>query len=110
MSALASYTSPSYLLGTTIRIIRFPLIILAGLFGLIGIMFGLCFLIIHLLRLTSLGRSYLIPLYPLQLQDFNKVFYRTPFKFEYKRAKSYLPKRLYRFSKKDAGQKRDIDE
>ncbi|WHX24791.1 spore germination protein [Virgibacillus halodenitrificans] len=110
MSALASYTSPSYLLGTTIRIIRFPLILLAGLFGLIGIMFGLCFLIIHLLRLTSLGRSYLIPLYPLQLQDFNKVFYRTPFKFEYKRAKSYLPRSLYRFSKKDAGQKRDIDE
>src|SRR5690625_6303977 len=56
MSALATFTTPSYLMGTSLRIIRFPLIILAGLYGLIGLMFGLCFIIIHLLRLTTLGR------------------------------------------------------
>lgn len=110
MSALASFTTPSYLLGTTIRLIRMPLIIFAGIFGLFGLMFAICFLIIHLLRLTSLGRPYLSPLYPLRLQDFNKVFYRLPIHFENKRMESYRPKDIIRFSKKDASKKRDIDE
>src|SRR5690606_5448747 len=110
MSALSSFTTPSYLFGTTIRLIRFPLIIMAGLLGLAGIVFGLCWLIIHVLRLTSLGRPYLVPIYPLRLADFNKVFFRTPFSFVSKRAKSYRPKDLLRFNKKDAKQKRDIDE
>jgi len=110
MSALASFTVPSYLLGTTVRLIRMPLIIMAGVFGLFGIMFSICFFVIHLLRLTSLGRPFLIPLYPLRLQDFNKIFFRTPFKFDSKRTKSYQPKNLIRYSKKDASEKRDIDE
>lgn len=110
MSALSSFTTPSYLFGTTIRIIRFPLIVLAGILGLLGIAFGLCWLIIHMLRLTSLGRPYLAPLYPLQIKDFNKVFFRTPFNFSSKRAKTYRPKSVIRFNKKDAKKKRDIDE
>lgn len=109
MSALASFTSPSYLLGSTIRFIRFPLIILAGALGIVGIMFGLALLVIHLLRLTSLGRPYLTPLYPVQLKDFNKSFYRLPPNYDNKRMKSYRPKDLIRFSKKEANKKRDID-
>ncbi|MUK88792.1 spore germination protein [Ornithinibacillus sp. L9] len=110
MSALSSFTIPSYLFGTTIRLIRFPMMILAGFLGFLGIIFGICWLIIHLLRLTSLGRPYLVPLYPLKLHDFNKVFFRTPFNYTYNRAQSYRPKDLIRFSKKDATKKRDIDE
>ncbi|AIF42662.1 spore germination protein [Virgibacillus sp. SK37] len=110
MSALASFTSPNYLLGTTLRIIRFPLVILGGLFGLLGIVWGLSFLIIYLLRLTSLGRPYLAPLYPFRYKDLNKVFYRTPLKYQTKRASMYRPKELFRFYKKDAAKKRDIDE
>ena len=109
MSALASFTTPSYLLGTTIRIIRMPLIILAGSFGLFGLMWALCFLIIHLLKLTSLGRPFLTPLYPLRLQDFNKVFYRLPVDYTAKRMEAYRPKKLKRFSKKEATKKRDIE-
>ncbi|WP_042149298.1 spore germination protein [Paucisalibacillus sp. EB02] len=110
MSALASFVTPSYLFGTSIRLIRFPLIILAGFFGLIGIIFGITFLIIHVTRLTSLGRPYLVPLYPLQLKDFNKVFFRTPFNLTNKRARSYRPKLLKRYQKDDASKIRDIDE
>ncbi|RDW19847.1 spore germination protein [Oceanobacillus chungangensis] len=110
MSALASFTSPSYLLGTTVRLIRFPLIFLSGILGFFGLMFGICFLIIHLLRLTSIGTPYLAPLYPLSLQDFNNVFYRLPFSLENKRAKFNIPKELVRYSKKEAKKKQDIDE
>jgi len=110
MSALASFTTPSYLLGTTIRIIRMPMIVLAVIFGLFGLMWAICFLVIHLLRLTSLGRPILTPLYPLRLQDFNKVFYRLPPDYTTKRVEAYRPKNLKRFSKKEATKKRDIDE
>lgn len=110
MSALASFVTPNYLFGTSIRLVRFPLILLAALFGLIGIVFGITLLIIHVTRLTSLGRPYLAPLYPLQLKDFNKVFFRTPFNLTDKRARVYRPKILKRYSKEDAKKMRDIDE
>lgn len=109
-SALASFTSPSYSLGSAVRFIRFPLIILAATYSLIGLMFGICFVLIHLLRTTSLGRPYLAPLYPLQLKDFNKVFYRTPLKYYNKRAKMYRPKQRKRFSKKKASKINDLNE
>lgn len=110
MSALASFTTPSYLMGTSFRILRFPMILLAGLYGLIGVMFGICFLIIHLLTLTSLGRPYFAPIYPLKLADFNKVFFRSPSHRNHKRAAMYRPKDQFRYSKKEALKKRDIDE
>ncbi|RLL44968.1 spore germination protein [Oceanobacillus piezotolerans] len=110
LSALASFTAPNYLMGTTARIIRFPMIILAGFLGIIGILFGACFLVIHLLKLTSLGRPYLSPIYPLEMKDFNKVLFRLPNQFQYKRFKSYRPKDLIRYPKQKAKKKKDIDE
>ena len=110
MSALASFTTPSYLMGTSFRVLRFPMILLAGLYGLIGMMFGICFLLIHLLKLTSLGRPYLTPVYPLKLKDFNKVFFRSPPNRNYNRATMYRQSDPVRYSKKKAMKKRDIDE
>ncbi|WP_156288766.1 spore germination protein [Oceanobacillus salinisoli] len=110
LSALASFTAPNYLMGTTVRILRFPMIILGGLLGIVGIFFGASLLIIHLLRLTSLGRPYLSPIYPLVVEDFNKVLYRLPNQFQNQRFKSYRPKDLQRYANKDAKEKKDIDE
>ncbi|WP_430787917.1 spore germination protein [Virgibacillus flavescens] len=110
ISALASFTSPSYLMGATIRVIRFPMILLAGLFGIIGIVFGISLLIIHLLHLTSLGRPYLTPLYPFKWQDFNKVLFRLPLNKQSHRAISLQPKDTLRYRKKEAEKKKDIDE
>ncbi|HLR75390.1 MAG TPA: spore germination protein [Virgibacillus sp.] len=110
MSALASYTTPNYLMASSLRIIRFPMILLASIYGIIGIMFGFCFLIIHLLKLTTLNRPYLSPLYPLNLADFNKVFFHLPKQWQSKRAKMLMPKEIRRYSKKEAQKKRDIDE
>jgi hypothetical protein len=110
ISALASFTAPSYLMGTTIRVIRFPMIILAGMLGIIGIMFGICFMVIHLLKLTSLGRPYLTPIYPFRMEDFNKVLFRLPQNYQWKRFVSFQPKNLTRFPKRKANKKKDIDE
>ena len=108
-SALASFTTPSYLMGTSFRILRFPMILSAGIYGLVGLMFGICFILIHLLKTTSLGRPYLAPLYPLKLQDFNKVFFRSWPDKNSKRAAMYRPKDPVRSSKNKVSKKRDID-
>ncbi|GGJ76284.1 spore germination protein [Virgibacillus salexigens] len=110
LSALASFTIPNYLMSTSIRIIRFPMIILAGVLGMIGIMFGICFLIIHLLKLKSLGRPYLSPIYPFRWEDLNKALFRLPNAYQNKRFASYKPKDLIRYRKRKAVQKKDIDE
>ncbi len=110
ISALASFTAPSYLIGSTIRVIRFPLILMSGILGLIGIMASICFLIIHLLKITSLGRPYLLPMYPFVGKDFSKTFYRLPYYFNFKRSYSYKPQDMIRFPKKKSRKMKDIDE
>lgn len=78
LSALGSFTAPSYLMGTAVRITRFPILILAGIWGGVGISFGLCFILIHLIRLTSMGRPYLQPVYPLEIKNAVNTILRVP--------------------------------
>ncbi|WP_077624443.1 spore germination protein [Sediminibacillus massiliensis] len=110
MSALASFTAPSYAMGSTIRVIRFPMIIIAGMIGLIGVIGGVSFIVIHLLRTTSLGRPYLLPAYPLNLKDFDNSFFRLPAFVSNLRSISYRPKDLTRYKQRRARMKKDIDE
>ncbi|WP_106498151.1 spore germination protein [Lentibacillus sp. Marseille-P4043] len=110
LSALSSFTVPGYLMGTSIRVIRFPMMLLAGVLGLIGIMFGLIFLIIHLLRINSLGRPYLSPVYPFRWADLNKALFRAPLQYENKRFFSFRPKDLLRYRRGEAKRRHDIDE
>lgn len=58
LSALASFTTPDYVMGSSLRILRFPIIIFAGFLGFVGFFFMLAFIIIHLLRLRSLSPIY----------------------------------------------------
>lgn len=91
LGALASFTTPSYMMGNVIRIIRFPLIVLAGLWGFYGIMLGLCFILIHLLRQTSLGSPYTAPFYPPRLLDWRDSLIRLPLPFTFKRPSNTRP-------------------
>ena len=85
LSALASFTTPSYMMGNVIRLIRFPIILLAGFWGFYGIMLAFCFILIHLLRQTSLGAPYLSPFYPPNLKDMRDSIIRMPLPLTAKR-------------------------
>lgn len=61
LTAIASFTIPSYNFSTTLRVIRFGFIILASIFGLFGISIGLSILTIHLCTLKSCGVPYMTP-------------------------------------------------
>ncbi|MDM5198438.1 spore germination protein [Fictibacillus enclensis] len=97
LSALASFTSPSYMLGNVIRLLRFPIIILAGLWGFYGIMLGFCFILIHLLRQSTLGVPYLAPFYPPRYKDWKDSIIRFPAQFLYKRPDATRPQDSYKF-------------
>ncbi|WP_222120690.1 spore germination protein [Paenibacillus sp. Y412MC10] len=78
LTAISSFLIPSNEMSSAIRILRFPLMICASIFGLIGIAFGLTILFIHLCKLESFGKPYLSPLAPLKIKSFKDAFLRFP--------------------------------
>ncbi|MBH0160540.1 spore germination protein [Fictibacillus sp. 26RED30] len=98
LSALASFTTPSYTMGSLIRIIRFPLLFLAGFWGFYGIMFGFCIILIHLLRLTTLESPYLAPFYPPRFADWLDSIVRLPIKFTFRRPQLARPQNRNKYN------------
>lgn len=109
LGALSSFIAPSYTISSTIRVIRFPMILLAGLLGAIGITIGFSFLATHLLRQTSLGRPYMYPVFPVRFSDWKDGFIRAPLSTLWDRFKLNSPQKKLRFDPDKASEKKDID-
>ncbi|MEV5026783.1 spore germination protein [Paenibacillus sp. LPE1-1-1.1] len=77
-TGIASFAIPRYNFGAAYRLLRFPMLILAGMLGLYGIISGLLLMIIHLLGLRSFGIPYMSPVAPLISQNLKDVFIRAP--------------------------------
>ena len=78
ITAIGSFTVPSMEASYPIRLLRFPLMLLAAAFGLYGVMLGLLAILVHLVHLRSFGFPYLEPLAPLKLNELRDVFFRAP--------------------------------
>lgn len=78
ITGIASFMVPRYSIGLAIRLLRFPIIILAGSLGLIGVMLGLILLIIHLSTLRSFGIPYLSPIATTQKHSMRDTLFRSP--------------------------------
>ncbi|MBH0228622.1 spore germination protein [Halobacillus yeomjeoni] len=78
LTAIASFVVPSNEFSTILRLLTFPLIILAGTLGFIGIIFGFLMILIHLTKLESFGTPYLAPVAPLTFKDLKDTFIRVP--------------------------------
>lgn len=110
LSALASFTAPNYVMGTVIRVIRFPIIIVSGIAGGIGLIFGLSFVAIHLLKVTSLNRPYLAPIYPWHFKDFGQSIIRIPHRYNTSRSGYNEPQDEIKKKVPKKPKKKDIDE
>ncbi|MCD7036132.1 spore germination protein [Metabacillus sp. GX 13764] len=110
LAALASFSTPLYLVSNTIRFLRFPFLFFAEFYGLVGIVFCFNFLAVHLLRLTSLGRPYLAPIFPPRLKDMKDSFIRLPYSVMTKRPVQLRTKDEKKTDPKKAKQNKDIDE
>ncbi len=78
ITGIASFTMPRYNMAISIRLLRFPLMILSGLFGLYGIIIGTMILVTHLCKLRSFGVPYFWPLAPMSFESLKDVFIRVP--------------------------------
>lgn len=83
-----------------LRLLRFPLIVLAGIFGLYGVMIGLILIANHLLSLKSFGVPYLSPLVPGSPSGMKDLFLRGPFWWMNTRPKFLYPGDKTRISDK----------
>lgn len=85
ITGIASFMIPSYNLALSMRLIRFPLMLLAATLGLFGVMTGVLAMLIHLAGLRSFGVPYLSPLAPLKIADLKDFMVRAPWWAMHKR-------------------------
>ncbi|MCD9025352.1 spore germination protein [Cohnella silvisoli] len=77
-TAIASFIIPNYDMGTALRLLRFPMMVIAFMFGIVGIVIGMMILIAHLVCLESMGTPYASPLAPFRWADMKDTFVRLP--------------------------------
>jgi len=76
--ALVSFILPNYAFHQVIRLLGFPLLLLGGLLGFMGILVGLMIALTHLVSLRSFGVPYLSPVSPARKEGWKDVFIRAP--------------------------------
>ncbi|MGA9288240.1 MAG: spore germination protein [Anaerobacillus sp.] len=110
LSALASFTTPVYRMSNTIRLTRFPFLLFAHLWGLLGVTICFSFLIVHLLKLKSFGRPFLEPIFPLRVKDLKDAIIRLPISFQGKRPVQLQTENTTRFKTGPKKEKNDFHE
>lgn len=88
LTSVSSFVQPNLEMSSSIRVLGFPLMLLAATFGFFGIFIGVLFVLIHLSRLTSFGLPYFSPFVPLNMEDFKDTIIRVPSWMMYKHSKS----------------------
>jgi hypothetical protein len=78
LAFIASFVLPSSDLVMTLRLMRYPLIVLAAVFGLYGLTWGLLIVLIYVCALDSFGVPYLAPLTPLRVRGLQDTLWRRP--------------------------------
>ncbi|UVI28754.1 spore germination protein [Paenibacillus spongiae] len=78
LTGIASFMVPYYAIGFSFRLLRFPIMLLAGMLGLLGVIMGIIAIAIHLCSLRSFGVPYMAPLAPVVSKDMKDVLVRAP--------------------------------
>jgi hypothetical protein len=91
MTTIGSFATPAYNAAIALRMLRFPLMILAGIFGLYGVMVGIILICNHLNSLKSFGVPYLSPVVPADASGLKDTVIRAPVWDMKKRPKQLLP-------------------
>lgn len=98
-TAIASFILPNADLSAAVRILRFPMMIVSYMFGIVGIVIGLMVMLVHLLSMESLGTPYGSPFAPFQITAWKDNLVRLPIWSMMKRPKSNHPKQEIRQGK-----------
>jgi spore germination protein KA/spore germination protein len=88
LTGIASFALPQYNFAITLRILRFPLMLLAALLGGFGLMIGVILLWVHLQNLQPLGQPYLTYLGPFRPKQWRDILIRAPLKQLFRSARN----------------------
>jgi len=80
ITAISSFSLPSYTFAISLRMIRFLIMLAAALFGLYGIVLSYIVLNIHIANLMSFGIPYATPFAPTFTADWKDLLLRAPFR------------------------------
>lgn len=89
--AIASYVTPNYDFGMAITVLRIFILLMASLFGIVGMITCFSLLLMHLLSLESLGQPYFAPIIPLKIKDLKDTIIRFPLKLMKRRSGTVQP-------------------
>ncbi|MBU8917002.1 MULTISPECIES: spore germination protein [Neobacillus] len=78
LTGIASFTIPRYNMSISVRMLRFPLMILGGMFGLFGVVLGFLIILTHLCKLRSFGIPYFWPIAPMSFKALKDTLIRVP--------------------------------
>ncbi|KQL56281.1 MULTISPECIES: spore germination protein [Bacillaceae] len=78
VTAISSFVIPSPEMSSVIRLSRFPLMISAATFGLIGVVLTFFAILMHLIKLESFGTPYLTPIAPFNRKGLKDAIMRFP--------------------------------
>lgn len=78
LTGIASFSLPSYQLAFATRVLRFPCMISAGLFGLYGVAVFLIVILSHLMSLRSFGIPYVDPFASKHTLQWTNAMFRPP--------------------------------
>ncbi|MGI6706863.1 MAG: spore germination protein [Clostridia bacterium] len=101
LTAVASFAIPTYSAAISFRLVRFPMMILASILGLYGVMLGFIALNIHLVNLKSFGANYMAPQSPAIYQDWKDFLLRFPFHLLKRRPVETFPVDIDRMDQDD---------
>lgn len=90
ITGIASFTIPRFNGAIAIRMLRFPVMIAASMFGIYGILILFMLIIGHLSGLRSFGVPYLSPTSPLSVRDLRDIIIRSPW-WKMNRRPSFFP-------------------
>ena len=79
LTAISSFVAPVNEMGTSARLLGFPVMIAASLFGFFGIVLVLMVIFMHLCKLETFGTPYFAPIAPFKIEDIKDSIVRLPF-------------------------------
>lgn len=92
ITAISSFVVPISEMGSSIRLLGFPFMIFASLFGFIGMSFFLMFVLIHMCKLESFGTPFFAPFSTLRFSEMKDTIIRTPLPFFKSRPRDTQPR------------------
>ncbi|MFZ5353797.1 MAG: spore germination protein [Bacillota bacterium] len=78
VTGIASFLIPKFNSAREISLIRFPMMVLAGVLGIFGVIIGILILLIHLTSLRSIGVPYMAPLTPMDFAGMKDAILKFP--------------------------------